>query len=65
MPDYGFRETVSGGDEGEEAEEVWPAVSAGTTTAGLVGGFLTLLLAGLIGFTLRHIGRTRETITGA
>ena len=65
MPDYGFREAVPGEEEGGDAPEPWPAVSSGTTTAGIVGGFLTLFLAGLIGFFLRLVGRSRETITGA
>ena len=31
----------------------WPAVSAGTSVAGIVGGLMTLALAGLIGFVLK------------
>lgn len=54
LPDYGFR-----GDEGgeaEDAEESWPAVSAGTSVSGLVGGALTLVLAVAIGFVLSRFG---------
>ncbi len=65
MPDYAFRQGDPGEDDGEGVEEPWPAVSAGTTAAGIVGGFLTLVLAGLIGFALRLAGRSRETVTGA
>jgi cobalt/nickel transport system permease protein len=57
MPGYGFRETIPRHEQGSGAPEQWPAVSAGTTAAGMVGGFLTLVFAGLIGFFLRHLGR--------
>ena len=50
LPDYGFK-TPETGDE--EKSEPWPAVKAGTSVAGLVGGAITLLLAGLIGFALK------------
>lgn len=48
LPDYGFAGTAEA-----EAGEAWPAVDAGTTTAGIVGGFLTLAIAALIGVVLR------------
>jgi cobalt/nickel transport system permease protein len=69
FPDYSFKkpakdEPVKPGEEetqGESArEEPWPAVSAGTSVAGLVGGLMTLVLAGLIGFGLRKY-QTRKT----
>jgi len=64
LPDYGFKKTEtvhkSAVKEGSTeaaaapgAEPSWPAVEAGTSVAGLVGGFLTLLTAGLIGFALK------------
>jgi hypothetical protein len=31
----------------------WPAVSAGTSTAGLVGGLIVLVIVGLCGYALR------------
>jgi cobalt/nickel transport system permease protein len=44
--------------EGEANEnETWPAVSAGTSVSGLVGGTMVLLLAGLIGMSLRFFRR--------
>ncbi len=54
MPDYGLK--TEGGDAQAETEahSPWPAVSPGTSLAGLVGGILTLLLAGLIGFGLKR-----------
>ena len=56
LPDYGFK----GPEEdpsaiGNEPVEKWPAVSGGTTVAGLVGGLFTLLLTGLIGYGLRVV----------
>lgn len=56
LPDYGFRKP--GGDEappeqpGEAA--AWPAVDPGTTVSGLVGGGLTLILAGLAGLVIKR-----------
>lgn len=63
LPDYGFKEpevSLTGQAEGdvkeaEESPEPWPAVNAGTSVAGLVGGILTMLLAGLVGFGLRRL----------
>ena len=60
LPDYGFKST---GTEAAPAEktatepEQRPAVSAGTSVSGIVGGLITLGLASLIGFALkaRHI----------
>ncbi len=59
LPDYGFKtnENEHGTAESEsvtEAPAQWPAVDAGTSTAGLVGGLLTLLTAGCIGLLLRR-----------
>ncbi|HNT97758.1 MAG TPA: energy-coupling factor ABC transporter permease [Elusimicrobiales bacterium] len=65
LPDYGFKKAEAapepaaeegGTQAAPEAEEQapWPAVDAGTSVAGLVGGLLTLALAGLIGFALRR-----------
>lgn len=50
LPGYSFK--APGNDSEEiagEAEEAWPAVNGGTSTAGIVGGGMTLVLAGLIG----------------
>lgn len=69
LPDYGFKPTegkaepVSPEPEtaGQEhgAADPWPNVSAGTSVSGLVGGLLTLLLAGLIGIGLRGFCQSR------
>jgi len=62
LPDYGFKtEEVQGvpqeGSKQEAAkptpENGWPAVSAGTSVAGIVGSGITLAVAGLIGFGLK------------
>ncbi|NTW29319.1 MAG: cobalamin biosynthesis protein CbiM [Coriobacteriia bacterium] len=51
LPDYGFKASDDAATE-TEGGATWPAVDAGTSTAGIVGGALTLGLAGLIGFAL-------------
>lgn len=55
LPDYGFKQPGSAHEaEGTEtAAEAWPAVSAGTSVSGIVGGLITLAVAGLIGYVLR------------
>jgi cobalt/nickel transport system permease protein len=50
LPDYGFRRETA---ESSPAER-WPAVSAGTSVAGIVGSGITLAVAGLIGFGLKR-----------
>ncbi|MHC1729495.1 MAG: energy-coupling factor ABC transporter permease [Syntrophobacteraceae bacterium] len=46
-------------DSGKGREEEWPNVSAGTSFAGLIGGAMTMGLAGLIGFGLRRFQHSR------
>jgi cobalt/nickel transport system permease protein len=56
LPDYGFQ---SSGEEGEgEGEPAWPAVDPGTSVSGVVGGVLTLVVAGAAGWVLRRRART-------
>lgn len=55
MPDYGF--PTAGEGDGENA---WPAVDAGTSTAGIVGGVITLGVTALIGLMLRRRPRGRS-----
>lgn len=66
LPEYGFKEPEKEGtaepvkgNKGEEAGrgEEWPAVSAGTSVSGLIGGLMTMVLAGLIGFGLSRVNR--------
>jgi len=58
LPDYGFR-TQDGpsGDASSPEPSGWPASDWGTPVSGLVGGTLTLILAGAAGFLL-HRKRT-------
>jgi cobalt/nickel transport system permease protein len=57
LPDYGFREDGSGAVARQpaetEASEPWPAVRAGTSVSGLVGGLATLVLILLLGLALK------------
>jgi cobalt/nickel transport system permease protein len=59
LPDYDFKAPESG-EAGEGTEEVWPAVNAGTSVSGFVGGFLTLLLAALTGLIINRYKRMRR-----
>lgn len=64
LPDYGFKQSTADKSEGaagegtegegaaDETEVEWPAVDAGTSTAGVVGAGITLGVAALIGFVL-------------
>jgi len=56
LPDYGFKKDQSEA-AAEEPAPSWPAVDKGTSTSGLVGGSLTLLLAVVIGLLFRRRGR--------
>jgi len=59
LPDYGFKTVeaehvpTEAAAPAEPASESWPAVSAGTSVAGIVGGLTVLVLAGIVGFVLR------------
>ena len=69
LPDYSFKEKGKEGpaepaepgkakaSDEPKTEEPWPAVSAGTSVSGLVGGLLTMILAGLLGFGLSRLYR--------
>jgi cobalt/nickel transport system permease protein len=66
LPDYGFKlseekESATSGKEGTQneaaKEEPWPAVSAGTSVSGLIGGIVTMVVVGLIGFGLHRYHR--------
>jgi len=54
LPDYGFKQVESETQEPEAAEPAWPAVDAGTSVSGIVGGALVLLVSAAIGFLLRR-----------
>lgn len=56
LPDYGFKSAAAGPAAATPAAPeagTWPAVNAGTSMAGIVGGCLTLALACVVGFVLK------------
>jgi cobalt/nickel transport system permease protein len=57
LPDYGFKPPPA--TTGERSTPPWPAVEAGTSMSGLIGGLIVLALAGLVGYACkpRHAGR--------
>lgn len=65
LPDYGFKagEEASGEAGGEETADVWPAVSAGTSFSGLVGGAMTLALAAGTGIFIRTFKKKKKDST--
>ncbi|MCX5791767.1 MAG: energy-coupling factor ABC transporter permease [Elusimicrobia bacterium] len=52
LPGYSFKRAATAARPAEKA--AWPAVDAGTSVAGFVGGVLTLLLAALAGLWLKR-----------
>jgi cobalt/nickel transport system permease protein len=60
LPDYGFKTPAEAEGTAHATEpkatEAWPRISAGTSASGIVGGGMTLILAGCIGFVLRKLG---------
>jgi len=58
LPDYGFKSKKTEQPSGVPKSE--SAVDTGKTVSGLVGGALTLLLAGLLGFALRRRKKNSE-----
>ncbi|MCE5185178.1 MAG: energy-coupling factor ABC transporter permease [Planctomycetaceae bacterium] len=62
LPDYGFKERPS--PQADKNSQRWPAVNAGTTVSGLVGGLLTLTLAFGIGFLLK-LAKKHSTASAA
>ncbi len=57
LPDYEFKKPDHERAAGQGAPS-WPAPDAGTTTSGIVGGVLTLLVALGLGWALRRKNRT-------
>lgn len=53
LPDYGFKNTGEPAAGEEPGPEPWPAVRAGTSVSGIVGGLLVLGLVALAGLALR------------
>lgn len=65
LPDYGFKSSDSDAeaDAAVVKEENWPAVNAGTSVSGIVGGALTLALAGLTGVIISLVQKKKRKIT--
>ena len=57
LPDYEFKVSRSKESQAVENKETpeWPAVDAGTSVAGVVGAFMTLVLTVFIGFGLKTL----------
>lgn len=53
LPDYGFPESETTNEEANE-NEAWPAIDAGTSLSGLLGGVAIFLVAMGIGFGLKR-----------
>ncbi|SFR01237.1 energy-coupling factor ABC transporter permease [Desulfoscipio geothermicus] len=61
LPDYGFKvQEQETNANAAETEEAWPAVDAGTSVSGLVGGVMTLLLAGMTGYCIYMIKKRNK-----
>ena len=58
LPDYSFKNSPELPAAGHGQQ--WPAVNGGTSFAGLIGGIMTLLLAGLAGISIMYIKKLRK-----
>jgi len=64
LPDYSFKASeVEERESSMQNEEVWPAVSAQTSVAGVIGGVMTLVLAGITGLFINIIKKRQKTGT--
>ncbi|NTW04832.1 MAG: cobalamin biosynthesis protein CbiM [Peptococcaceae bacterium] len=62
LPDYSFKTDEDAVDLG--SGDAWPAVDAGTSISGFVGGAMTLALASLIGFAV-SLFKKRKRVASA
>lgn len=61
LPDYGFKSSNNTGNTKSEKEsDSWPAVSAGTSVSGLLGGAMTLVLAVLAGLVIGFVKKRNK-----
>lgn len=61
LPDYNVQTSKNGIKQSAgEGEKAWPAVSGGTSIAGLVGGGMTLALAVLMGLGISFLKRKKN-----
>ena len=65
LPDYGFKKAKSSnpGAEAAETTEALPAVNAGTSISGIVGGVLTLALAAFTGLAISRVKKRKKRIS--
>jgi cobalt/nickel transport system permease protein len=59
LPDYSFKATESEVQEQQEESEAWPAVRAGTSISGILGGAMTLALAVVTGIFIAFLKRKK------
>lgn len=64
LPDYSFkvREEQSKPEQDGQAEEKWPSISAETSVSGIVGGILTLGLAGITGLIISVAKKKKKKV---
>lgn len=66
LPDYAFKQDgASAAEAAVEEEPAWPAVDAGTSVAGLVGGAIVAGIVVLIGFVLYRRSSVRRAKANA
>lgn len=66
LPDYGFKQSEASVDEAAaEDEPAWPAVDAGTSLSGVVGGAIVAGIVVLIGFVLYRRSAARRAKASA
>ena len=54
LPDYGFKATeAEQTSHAQDSGDAWPAVNAGTSASGIIGGIMTLILVVLAGLAIR------------
>jgi len=64
LPDYSFKVSENESEQSAEGgESSWPAVSGGTSVAGIVGAGLTLAFAALIGFAVSLFKKKKHNLT--
>ncbi len=63
LPDYGFKKAERGA-AGNSGKTVWPAMDPETSFSGILGGAITLSIAGLIGFYLRRRSKSARKTAG-
>jgi cobalt/nickel transport system permease protein len=51
LPDYGFPKAE---EAAEHSGDRWPVIDKGTSLSGVIGGALTLFLAGMLGVILKR-----------